>query len=152
MHATNAPDPSSAGRARNRAHEHCILLVDDHGVVRRALGEALSVFGCRVVDVGSGEEACQALRSGLSPCLVFLDPGMAHGSAWLFPAMQLANRDFAAIPVAVLSAMDVSPGMAEALHVDEWLVKPPDIEAMVRLTVSYCRDGLGTPAAPETKA
>lgn len=126
-----------------RAHEHCILLVDHDLLVRRGLSEALAMRGCRVEDVGSGEEALDALHSGLSPCLVFLDPRMPDGSAWLFRAMQLADRALAAVPVAVLSTMDVSPAMADALQIDEWLVKPPDIDAMVRLAATYCRCGLG---------
>ena len=125
------------------AHQHEILLVDDHFAVRRALREALTLLGCRVEDVGSGEEALDALRMGLSPCLIFLDPRMPHGSARVFRNLQLADPELVDVPVAVLSAMDASPEMEAALQTDEWLVKPPDIEAMVRLAASYCRDGLG---------
>ena len=127
------------------AHQHEILLVGDHFAVRRALSQALTLMGCRVEHVGSGEEAFEALLAGMSPCLVFLDPRMPHESARLFRAMQLADPELAAVPVAVLSAMEPSPELEYALHVDEWLVKPPDVEAMVRLAASYCRNGLGRP-------
>src|SRR5258705_13860288 len=98
------------------AHQHEILLVDDHIAVRRALGEALTLLGCRVETVGSGEEALDALRTGLSPCLIFLDPWMPHGSARLFRDLQLADRELVDVPVAVLSAMDASPEMEIALQ------------------------------------
>jgi CheY-like chemotaxis protein len=123
-------------------HLHEILLVDDHMVVRRALGEALTLSGCHVVDAGSGEEALSALRDGLSPCFIFLDPGMLHASAAMFRAVQLADPELAEIPVAVLSAMDASREMARALAIDDWLVKPPDIDAMLRLVDSRCRNDL----------
>ena len=128
-------------RKRALLHEHCILLVDDHFVVRRALAEALTMLECHVVGVGGGEEALDTLRAGLSPCVIFLDPRMPRASGWLFRAAQLADPTLADIPVFVLSAMAVSPDMASALLVDEWLVKPPDPEAMVRLTASYCGHG-----------
>ena len=123
-------------------HLHEVLLVDDHMVVRRALGEALTLSGCHVVDAGSGEEALSALRDGLSPCFIFLDPGMPHASARLFRAAQLSDPELAEIPVAILSAMDVSPDIASALWIDDWFVKPPDVDAMLRLVDSCCHNDL----------
>jgi len=128
-------------------HLHEILLVDDHMAVRRALGEALTLSGSHVVDVGSGEEALSALRDGLSPCFVFLDPGMPHAGARLFRAAQLADPELAEIPVAILSAMDASPDIAGALWIDDWLVKPPEIDAMLRLVDSRCPNDVGCPGS-----
>jgi two-component system, chemotaxis family, chemotaxis protein CheY len=133
------------------AHLHEILLVDDHMVVRRALGEALTLSGYYVVDVGSGEEALSALRDGLSPCFIFLDPGMPHASARRFRAAQLADPELAEIPVAILSAMDVSPDIAGALWIDDWLVKPPEIEAMLRLVDSRCRNDVAFAGSPNRR-
>jgi DNA-binding NtrC family response regulator len=124
-------------------HLHEILLVDDHMAVRRALGEALTLSGCRVVDVGSGEEALSALRADLSPCLIFLDPRIPHGSARVFRTAQLADPELAEIPVAILSAMEPSPEVARKLAVDEWLVKPPDIDAMLQLVERHCHNDVG---------
>src|SRR4029450_1270759 len=76
-------------------HLHEILIVDDHVALPRALGEALTLSGSHVVDVGSGEEALDALRAGLSPCFIFLDPRMPHASASLFRAAQLADPELA---------------------------------------------------------
>lgn len=126
-------------------HLHEILLVDDHMAVRRALSEALTLSGCHVVDAGGGEEALAALRAGLSPCFVFLDPGMPHASAWRFRAAQLADPELADIPVAILSVMDASPDLARALSIDDWFVKPPDIDAMLRLVDCRCRNDVGCP-------
>lgn len=135
-------DPSESTsflhRGRETRHRHCIVLLDDHFVVRAALKAALTILDCRVVDAGSGREALDILRGGLRPCLIFLDPGMPHGGAWLFREFQLADPQLATIPVAILSARDRCPATAGELRVSHWLVKPPDVEEMVRLAASHC--------------
>lgn len=125
-------------RASETAHRHHILLIDDHFVVRAALKAALKILECHVMDTGTGAEALKYLHGGLRPCVIFLDPGMPRGRAWLFRTFQLADPQLATIPVAILSAQDRCPATAGELHVSHWLVKPPDAEEMVRLAASYC--------------
>lgn len=124
--------------ASETGHRHRILLIDDYFEVRAALKAALTILDCRVMDASRGSEALKLLRGGFRPCLIFLDPGMPHDGAWLFRAVQLADPQLATIPVAVLSGRDPCPATADSLHVSQWLVKPPDIEEMVRLAASYC--------------
>jgi CheY-like chemotaxis protein len=132
------PERTRSLGASETGHRHCILLIDDHFEVRAALKAALTILDCHVMDTGTGAEALKCLHGGLRPCLIFLDPGMPRGSAWLFRTFQLADPQLATIPVAVLSGRDLCPATADSLHVSHWLVKPPDIEEMVRLAASYC--------------
>jgi len=124
--------------ADESAHQHCILLIDDHLVVRAGLKAALTMLHCRVMDTGNATEALDLLQRGLRPCLIFLDPEMALAGAWLFRAFQLADQQLATIPVAILSARDLCMATADGLLVRHWLVKPPDIEEMVQLAATYC--------------
>jgi CheY-like chemotaxis protein len=107
-------------------------------VVRAAIKTALTVFGCRVTDTGRGAEALKLLYAGPRPCLIFLDPGLPQGSALLFRTFQLADASLATVPVAILSLRERCPDMARELRVSHWLVKPPDVEEMVRLAAAYC--------------
>lgn len=124
--------------ASETTHRHGVLLIDDHVEVRAALTAALTILDCRAMDASRGSEALKLLRGGFRPCLIFLDPGMPHDGAWLFRAVQLADPQLATIPVAVWSGRDRCPATADSLHVSHWLVKPPNIEEMVRLAARYC--------------
>ena len=58
-----------------------ILIVEDHTTVRRALRDWLELMSpqCRVVEVGSGEDAV-AITHSESPCVIVMDvhlPGMS---------------------------------------------------------------------------
>jgi two-component system cell cycle sensor histidine kinase/response regulator CckA len=50
-----------------------ILVVDDEEPVRNIASEILSYLGYEVLAVSSGEEAVEALRSGVRPDVVLLD-------------------------------------------------------------------------------
>jgi len=130
--------PSFLNQVSESRHRHCVLLLDDDFVFRAALKAVLRILDVRVVDAGSGQEGLDILRGGLRPCVVFIDPEMPQGGAWLFRACQVRDQQLATIPVAILSARSVCPTTASGLHAIDWLVKPGDVEQMVCLAASYC--------------
>jgi len=73
-----AADPDGAGRPSPRAPRRAmdILLVDDDELIQSSIPPSLEGQGHRVVSAWSGEEAIEAIRTGLHPDLVVLDLGM----------------------------------------------------------------------------
>jgi CheY-like chemotaxis protein len=75
-----------AGRAARREHGAIqgvrVLLVEDDPIVAMMVAAALEDLGCEVVRAGTGDEALEALKSGLPVQLVLSDivmPGQVNG-------------------------------------------------------------------------
>ena len=65
-----------------------VLLVEDHGMLRRVLARTLTEAGYRVTEAGNGGEALVLLQGGLRPRLLLSDvrmPGQLNG-------LELARR------------------------------------------------------------
>lgn len=59
-----------------------LLLVEDHGLLRRVLAGTLKDAGFRVVEAASGDEALAILQQGLRPGIIVSDvrmPGSLNG-------------------------------------------------------------------------
>jgi CheY-like chemotaxis protein len=102
-----------------------VLVVDDEGVVREVLKEALESEGCEVIAAESGEEALKLYDENKGQIdLVFTDIGMSDMSGWdLVTAIRKRSET---IPVAIVS------GWAEAISWDtrtaakaDWVVSKP---------------------------
>jgi CheY-like chemotaxis protein len=83
---------------------HKILVVDDDADIREVLSEVLEESGHQVVTATNGLEALEILRTGLAPCMVFLDLMMPVMDGYLFMEERRNDPTLALIPVAVITA------------------------------------------------
>jgi CheY-like chemotaxis protein len=116
-----------------------ILLVEDDDPLREILTRHLRARGHRIHDVGSAEEAADALAAGLRPGLVLLDINLPGETGW-----SLLRGDALAAagdpPVIVASATTIDPRRLREHRVAGYLPKPFPLqtllEAIERLTTT----------------
>ncbi len=118
----------------NTATRPAILLVDDDDDARRVLREALAeaVAAATVHEVASGEEALDFLyargpyAAAPRPALIYLDIEMPGAGGQTALARIRQDRQFADIPVVVLTSMtdDVQQRLATVNGADGFAVKP----------------------------
>lgn len=120
------------------AHEHTILLVDDHEESRDALAMLLRNEGFRVNEASDGQEALDALYEGPRPCLVVLDLMMPGMDGWEFRQRQLKSPLFARIPTVVLSGHANLSAAAQGLSAQEVMAKPVSLGRLLELVRDWC--------------
>jgi len=106
-----------------------VLVVDDDPDIRETLREVIEAEGFPVVCAANGRAALEALGRGLCPSLVVLDLMMPAMSGWELLAAIRAERSFADLPVAVISAAGgrTPPGATCFLR------KPIDLDTLIEL-------------------
>lgn len=106
-----------------------ILVVDDEGVVRRVLGDALAQVGHRVRTAGSGAEALAALEvAPVDVVLLDLQLGDADG----VEVMQAMRARWPETQVIILTAHGSMASAIAAVRHDaaDYLLKPVGVEAL----------------------
>lgn len=123
-----------------------ILLVEDDRVLAAALDLALTMDGFKVIAVGTGEEALDALSSAEYSVLV-LDIGLPGIDG--FEVLARLRGKGQALPVIVLTANDdpASRTKAFSLGTDEYLSKPIGMREFRQRVRAILRHG-GTPDQP----
>src|SRR6185436_16298963 len=125
---TNAPEVHRAPPPGLR--EVRVLVVDDNATNRLILREQLRAWGCRTVEVGSGDEAIAVLRQALSDDpfgLVILDMQMPEMDGQTTARLIRRNPRLAGTPLVLLSSIGLVKGGAEAVRAmgfDAGLSKP----------------------------
>jgi CheY-like chemotaxis protein len=110
------------------------LIVDDDRSIVDGLSDYLGHDGYTVFAAGDGSEALALLNGGLRPDVIVLDLLMPGMDGWDFRTAQLNKPSLAEIPVVVISASGFSTlTVVKQLRVDEYLPKPLDPEAVVRV-------------------
>jgi CheY-like chemotaxis protein len=108
-----------------------VLVVEDDGLIRESLVEALEEHGYQVTGVGNGREALDALATSPRPDVILLDLMMPVMDGRSFRDEQLRDPALAAIPVVVLSAAsDVLRAGAE-MRAAGVLRKPVTLRALL---------------------
>lgn len=102
-----------------------VLIVDDDGVNRQALEQALRAAGLETVAVGSGAEALAWLAHH-TPSLVLLDPVMPPPSGYDVLSALRGNPATADVPTVVLTSLDSDEDVARAFEAgaDDYVRKP----------------------------
>jgi CheY-like chemotaxis protein len=113
-----------------------VLVVDDDQDAREAMTELLQIQGFRVVEACNGQEALDLMMAE-NPSVVLLDLMMPVLNGWEFLRRRKAQPQLARIPVIVTSAVIDRAVGAEAEGADEVLVKPLDIERLVKLVKHF---------------
>jgi CheY-like chemotaxis protein len=81
-----------------------ILVVEDDAAIREVLTEILELDGYLVDAASNGDEGIKALEQNPLPDLILLDLMMPVKDGFAFRNEQVANPQWATIPVIVLSA------------------------------------------------
>ncbi len=121
-----------------------VLVVDDEPPVQEILRRFLSKAGYNILLASNGGAALQLVHSGPPPDLIVLDLMMPVMSGFEVLSALRANKDWANIPVIVLTAtMGYS---ADHLDVDAMLHKPfdaADVDAAIQAALESRRKKRG---------
>lgn len=102
-----------------------VLTIEDQPDIRRLIRMALEFKGYRVIEAGSGPEGLRLARSE-RPDLVLLDVMMPGTDGLTVSREMAADRELAALPVIMISALgtpdDQAAGLATGARA--YLVKP----------------------------
>ena len=103
------------------------------------LCDFLEAFGVRCVTATDGRSAIEALQNH-RPCLILLDLMMPGMDGFQFQRAQeaLQERELAAVPIIVLSAMPLDGDQAARLGAMATLQKPIDFDRLLALIRGYC--------------
>jgi CheY-like chemotaxis protein len=116
-----------------------ILIVDDDEAIRDSLGEFLTDEGFAVKTANNGREALDILTTGFRPCAILLDLMMPVMDGWDFRAEQLVAREFADIPVALISGFGFSAASMRAQFPGiELLDKPVSLPRLLAFVRQHC--------------
>jgi CheY-like chemotaxis protein len=105
----------------------CILLVEGDELLRGAIKMVLEWEGYRVACAGDGRQALDYLRAGGRPALILLDVLLPVLDGWQFRREQRRDPEVAAIPVVVVSALD----LAACPDADAYVRKPFDPQQLL---------------------
>lgn len=117
-----------------------VLVIDDHDDGRESLGLLLQALGFLPFLAKSSGEGLAYLRKGLQPCVILLDLIMA-GDGWHFRVEQMANPEWARIPVIVGTGLNRRPEHIApdvAIPPERCLLKPLDTQVLVPLLEEAC--------------
>jgi DNA-binding response OmpR family regulator len=112
-------------------NQSTILIVDDEALIRRMLGEALSGAGYQVRQATDAAEARAALSSSTIDLLLLdLQLGDSDG----IDLLREVRRDYAQLPVIIITAHGSLPSAIEALRHDaaDYILKPVSVEELRR--------------------
>jgi CheY-like chemotaxis protein len=118
--------------------ERCVLVVEDESDALDSIVELLEGEGYRAVGAHNGQEALDALRSGLHPRLILLDLKMPVMDGWDFCAVLAGDRDFAEIPIAIVTASASLPTLPVRRRDAGFFVKPINFERLLRTVRQIC--------------
>ncbi|GCE11528.1 response regulator [Tengunoibacter tsumagoiensis] len=110
-----------------------ILVVDDDPDIREILQSLLEDEDYLVEVASDGEAALQKMESGLRPHLILLDLLMPRMDGMTF-VQEIQNRNLRhSLPIILLSAHARSKEHLGKIHLDGFMNKPFDINALLAL-------------------
>jgi CheY-like chemotaxis protein len=115
-----------------------VLLIDDDSDSVEAFLVFLHFHSIEGVTATDGERALQILRGGLAPCVIVLDLMMPGKDAFAFRSEQLADPRLAATPVIICSGAFDGRAAAERLGAADFIAKPAEPQALLRLIQLHC--------------
>lgn len=109
-----------------------ILVVDDQPALRESIAEILKASGYHVVTAGDGVEALAQLQQ-MTVDLILTDIAMPRMNGYQLYEEVRKNPDWIAIPFVLVTArsMDSDIRYGKELGVDDYLVKPIDLEDLL---------------------
>ena len=131
--ADDGPRAAKGGRAAR-----VVAVVDDDRDIREIVSMVLEMEGYCVITAANGREAITLLQSRNDVRLILLDLMMPEMNGWQFSSAQQNDPSIAGIPVVVLSGGEPFATKAEAVHAAGFLMKPIDLELLLRTFRIYC--------------
>jgi CheY-like chemotaxis protein len=128
----DAPEAGEPG-GRPTPSGQCLLLVEDDELLRGAIKRVLEWEGYRVACAGDGREALDYLRAGGRPSLILLDVMLPVLDGWRFRQEQQRDRDLAAVPVVIVSALEAADCPDGVAYVRKPFAPQELLEAVRRL-------------------
>ncbi|MCH6258285.1 sigma-54 dependent transcriptional regulator [Puniceicoccaceae bacterium K14] len=110
-----------------------VLIVDDDDEIRYSLGRVLGSQGYSIVPAGSGEEAIEKIKSGLSPDLVFMDIRMG-GITGIETLQHMRSLD-SNLQIILMTAFGTAQTAIEAMKfgAHDYIMKPFDVDKVLGL-------------------
>lgn len=102
------------------------LVIDDSRALRRILGDMLRSLGFDVSEASHGREGLERLRQGPLPDVVLVDWNMPEMNGLEFVVAVRAEKQFADIPVMMVTTETEMEQVARALSAgaNEYVMKP----------------------------
>ena len=107
-----------------------VLVVEDHADLREMLAVLLESEGFCVQTASNGQEAL-VLMHRTRPSVILLDLMMPVMSGDEFRRRQLAEPDYAGVPVICMTAAHDGPQRAEKMHASQYFQKPVDFDRLI---------------------
>jgi DNA-binding response OmpR family regulator len=127
-----------------------ILIVENDDSLREGAAELLEENGYDVDSAEDGLAGLKLLKSmegGKLPDLILLDLWMPRMDGWQFKAEIKKIPSFAKIPIVVFTADRLSEDVL-SIGADDYIVKPPDVEALLTTVEYFCHRTRPQAAAP----
>ncbi|MDT7687781.1 MAG: hypothetical protein QOJ70_2247 [Acidobacteriota bacterium] len=122
-----------------------VLVVDDYDGVRAVTRQALEMFGYRVVEAASGEEAVEAAQAE-TPDLILMDLSMPHmdGFATIHRLRRLLG--LREVPIIALSAHTAKEVREDALAAGcrEYITKPVNLDKLKAVVAHHLSQDAAT--------
>jgi len=118
-----------------------ILIVENDDSLREGAAELLEENGYDVDSAEDGLAGLDLLKSmegGKLPDLILLDLWMPLMDGWQFKAEIKKVPAFAKIPIVVFTADRLSEDVL-SIGADDYIVKPPDVEALLTTVEYFCQ-------------
>jgi two-component system OmpR family response regulator len=126
-----------------------ILVIEDDRDARDMLCTWLEQHGYDTIAASDGHDALGKMEHAPELSLILLDLMMPGMTGWQFRTSQRSHRRFRKVPVVVMTAHPNPVGEAEWLDPEDVLLKPLDLQAVLKIVSRCCgpHDGsLGLPS------
>jgi CheY-like chemotaxis protein len=107
-----------------------VLVVEDHADLREMLAVLLESEGFQVQTASNGAEALTAMHA-TRPAVILLDLMMPVMSGDEFRRRQLAEPEYANVPVICMTAAHDGPQRAQRMHATQYFQKPVDFDQLI---------------------
>lgn len=116
-----------------------VLVVEDHADLREMLAVLLESEGFKVQTASNGAEALTAMHLA-RPSIILLDLMMPVMSGDEFRERQLAEPDYADVPVICMTAAHDGPQRARRMNATQYFQKPVDFDQLLSAVRTLARD------------
>lgn len=134
--AANRDRPAQTPSEREAAHRCLVAIIEDDTEFRNMLRELLEEEHYRVVAVGNGAEALEALRGETKPNVILLDVSMPVMDGFDFLRFRNDDPDLATVPVVLVT--NARPHERPTIGVNSVVRKPIDIDEILFAIKRYC--------------
>jgi DNA-binding response OmpR family regulator len=127
--STNLMGKAVRGASVRPGHVKRVLIVEDDPDASEMLATACRLEGYHAYLACDGRQALRHLSAGVAPDLILLDLDMPVMNGWQFRSVQQQHREWADIPIVLIST-ETGSGRSVAMEPLAELAKPVDFDAL----------------------